>query len=93
MRAGGNDGCRLPTIDERTGPSPDSYPEPTPDTRVPNETWVVLDAFRRKRNAVDYSGDVVDAEMAAFTTTHAAALLKTLRSWLQANRSDLLNKI
>ncbi len=59
---------------------------------VANDDWVVLDAFRRKRNAVDYSGDLVDAEMAAVTTTHAAALLKALRSWLQAKRPDLLQK-
>lgn len=59
---------------------------------VPNETWVVLDALRRKRNAVDYSGIIVDAEMAATTTAHSQALLKTLRSWLQANRPDLLKK-
>lgn len=59
---------------------------------VSNDTWVVLDAFRRKRNAVDYSGDIVDAEMVAVTTTHGAALLQTLRSWLKANRPDLLKK-
>jgi uncharacterized protein (UPF0332 family) len=59
---------------------------------VPNDTWVVLDAFRRKRNAVDYSGDIVDADMAATTTRHAEALLKTLRAWLQANRPELLAK-
>ena len=59
---------------------------------VANDDWVLLDAFRRKRNAVDYSGDLVDAEMAAVTTAHAAALLKTLRSWLQANRPELLKK-
>lgn len=59
---------------------------------VANDTWVVLDALRRKRNAVDYSGDIVDAEMAAVTTAHAAALLKTLRSWLNTHRPDLLRK-
>ena len=58
---------------------------------VANNDWVVLDAFRRKRNAVDNSGDLVDAEMVAVTTAHAAALLKTLRSWLQAKHPALLN--
>ncbi|HET6598948.1 MAG TPA: DNA-binding protein [Burkholderiaceae bacterium] len=59
---------------------------------VASDAWVVLDALRRKRNAIDYSGDAVDAEMVTVTTTHAAALLKTLRSWLATNRPDLLRR-
>jgi hypothetical protein len=59
---------------------------------VPNETWVVLDALRRKRNASDYSGDVVQPEMVAEATTQAAALLKILRVWLTTHHPDLLKK-
>ena len=59
---------------------------------VPNDTWVVLDALRRKRNASDYSGDIVEPEMAAEGTAQAAALLKTLRTWMKANHPDLLKK-
>ena len=59
---------------------------------VPNETWVVLDALRRKRNASDYSGDVVQPEMVAEAAAQAAALLKTLRAWLKTHHRDLLKK-
>ena len=60
---------------------------------VPNETWVVLDALRRKRNASDYSGDIVEPEMRAEATVQATALLNTLRAWLQTNHPDLLKKL
>ena len=59
---------------------------------VPNETWVLLDALRRKRNASDYSGDIVQPDMAAEATTQAAALLKALRSWLGSRHPELLKK-
>lgn len=57
---------------------------------VPNETWVVLDALRRKRNASDYSGDPVQPEMVAEATTRAATLLTTTRAWLKQHYPDLL---
>lgn len=57
---------------------------------VPNETWVVLDALRRKRNMNDYSGEPVLPEMAADATAQATALLKALRAWLKAQHPDLL---
>lgn len=59
---------------------------------VANETWVVLDALRRTRNASDYSGDTVEPEMAAEGTAQVAALLKMLRTWLQEHRHDLVTK-
>ena len=59
---------------------------------VSNEIWVVLDALRRKRNASDYNGDVVQPEMVAEATAQAAALLKALRAWLVAHHPDLLKK-
>ena len=59
---------------------------------VPNGNWVVLDALRRKRNASDYSGDVVQPEMVAEAAAQAAALLKTLRAWLKTHHPELLNK-
>ncbi len=57
---------------------------------VPNETWVVLDALRRKRNVADYSGETVLPEMATEATQHAAALLKALQAWLKKQHPDLL---
>lgn len=59
---------------------------------VPNETWVVLDALRRKRNASDYTGDVVQSSTVDEATTQAAALLKALRGWLKTHHPDLLKK-
>ena len=59
---------------------------------VTDETWVLLDALRRKRNASDYSGDIVQPEMAAEATAQAAALLKALRSWLGSRHPELLKK-
>jgi hypothetical protein len=44
---------------------------------VPNETWVLLDAVRRKRNTTDYTGEAVQPEMVAEATAQAAALLKS----------------
>ncbi|KNZ33043.1 MAG: DNA-binding protein [Methylibium sp. NZG] len=57
---------------------------------VPNDTWVVLDSLRRKRNVADYSGDLVGPEMVAEATSQAAALLKTLRAWLALHHAELL---
>lgn len=59
---------------------------------LPNATWVVLDALRRKRNVADYSGDLVQPEMVAEATAQAAALLKTLAAWLKAQHPNLLKK-
>src|SRR3954469_25830397 len=41
---------------------------------VDNATWVVLDALRRKRNANDYTGDVVMPDMVTECITQAAHL-------------------
>lgn len=59
---------------------------------VPNATWVVLDALRRKRNTADYSGEPVQPDMVAEASAQAVALLKTLRAWLKAQHPDLLKK-
>lgn len=55
-----------------------------------NDVWVVLDALRRKRNASDYTGDVVQPDMVNEATAQAASLLKALRTWLKAQHPDLL---
>jgi hypothetical protein len=57
---------------------------------VSNESWVVLDALRRKRNASDYTGDVVQPGMVSEATAQTASLLKALRAWLKAQHPDLL---
>lgn len=57
---------------------------------VTAQTWVVLDQLRKKRNANDYSGDIIEPAALQTCLTHAQALLKTVRAWLQANRPDLI---
>ena len=43
---------------------------------VKPESWVVLDALRRRRNANDYTGDGVTPDMVAECVAQAAALLR-----------------
>lgn len=57
---------------------------------VPNETWLILDALRRKRNATDYLGDPVETEAVAECLAQATALLTTARRWLVEQHPDLL---
>ena len=57
---------------------------------VENEVWVVLDALRRKRNANDYTGEGVTADMVSECIKQARALLNRLKKDLAAKHSDLL---
>jgi hypothetical protein len=49
----------------------------------------LLDTFRVKRNAIDYSGEAVDGESLAACIEAADDLAKRLQQWLTVNRSDL----
>jgi hypothetical protein len=49
----------------------------------------LLDTFRVKRNAIDYTGDAVDEESLRACIDAAGDLLQLLRSWLRARRRDL----
>ncbi len=57
---------------------------------LPNETWVVLDALRRKRNLTDYHGDPIETEAVAECLEQATALLAATRQWLENLHPDLL---
>ena len=57
---------------------------------VPPAVWRVLDALRRKRNLNDYSGDLIEPASLRECVQRAQALLDVTRSWLQANRPELL---
>jgi hypothetical protein len=50
----------------------------------------LLDTFRVKRNAIDYSGESVDGESLRVCIDAADSLLKQLQRWLTAHRSDLV---
>lgn len=57
---------------------------------VDNATWVVLDALRRKRNANDYTGDVVTPDMVTECLAQATALQALLRKYLKKHHPELL---
>ena len=50
---------------------------------VGRDTWVVLDALRKKRNVNDYSGDLMEPEAVAECIERAAALLAHTAEWLE----------
>lgn len=57
---------------------------------VDNAAWVVLDALRRKRNANDYTGDVVTPDMVTVCMAQAAHLQTLLRKHLKKHHPELL---
>ncbi len=57
---------------------------------VPRESWIVMDALRKKRNVNDYSGDLIEPESVRECIAQADALFEHVRQWLSANRPDLL---
>lgn len=57
---------------------------------VANDTWVVLDALRRQRNANDYTGQPITPAAVAECLKQARALEKTLLAHLRARHPALL---
>jgi len=51
---------------------------------VPAESWIVLDALRRRRNANDYTGDIVTPDMVSECIAQAQALLPLARAKVPA---------
>lgn len=58
--------------------------------RLPRERWLALDAFRRKRNINDYSGDLIEPEAVRACLEEAEALFEQTQAWIHERRSDLL---
>lgn len=56
---------------------------------VSNEQVDLLNALRRQRNRVNYSGALVSYSMATECAQTAEQLLKQITMWLQENRKDL----
>jgi len=46
---------------------------------------IQLDALRKQRNVVDYSGDLVGEAMVDEALRHAAALIEAVRKWVKAD--------
>lgn len=57
---------------------------------LPQPKVIVLDALRKQRNLSDYSGDLIPDAAAAECLASAQELLTHVRTWLQAQRPDLL---
>lgn len=57
---------------------------------VPNETWMILDALRRKRNATDYLGDPIEPEAFTECLAQASTLLNATRQWLEERHPELV---
>lgn len=54
------------------------------------EAVIVIDALRKQRNIVDYSGDLVSEGMTAECIDMANELYQTVLDWLKQNQPDLL---
>jgi hypothetical protein len=59
---------------------------------VSRERWLVLDAFRRKRNINDYSGDLIDPESVRACLAEAQALFDDTLAWLQQKQPELFRQ-
>lgn len=57
---------------------------------LPNDTWVVLDALRRQRNANDYTGQPIAPATVTECLSQARSLQKTLLAHLRRHHPDLL---
>jgi hypothetical protein len=56
-----------------------------------NDERLLLDTFRVKRNAADYTGELVDEGSVTECIEASVRLRKTLITWLTDNRPDLLS--
>lgn len=57
---------------------------------VERETSIVLDALRRQRNVVDYSGDLVPKSAVNACVSQAECLLKQVHHWISTHHPDLM---
>jgi len=55
-----------------------------------NDRMLLLETFRVKRNAIDYSGDEIDEASAEECIDTANDLFRRVSDWLARNRPDLL---
>lgn len=58
--------------------------------RLPPERWLALDAFRRKRNINDDSGDLIEPEAVRACLAEAEDLFEQTQAWIRKRRSDLI---
>lgn len=57
---------------------------------VERESWVLMDALRKKRNLNDYSGDLIEPDSVQVCIEQAQRLLARTEAWLKTERPELL---
>jgi hypothetical protein len=57
---------------------------------VERETWLLMDALRKKRNLNDYSGDLIEPSSVQACIEQAQRLLARTEAWLRTERPELL---
>jgi hypothetical protein len=56
---------------------------------VERETVIVLDALRRQRNIVDYSGDLVTESAVSDCVSQAGYLIKQVHHWISTHHPEI----
>ena len=56
---------------------------------VERETIIVLDALRRQRNVVDYSGDLVAESAVSECVSQAGYLIKQVHHWISTHHPEI----
>ena len=54
-----------------------------------HQTIIVLDALRKQRHIIDYSGDIVTDAMVHACLEEAQQLLRIAKNWFEVQHSDL----
>ena len=57
---------------------------------VDRETLIVLDALRRQRNIVDYSGDLIPQSAVSECVAQAEYLIEQVRNWISTHHPGLI---
>jgi uncharacterized protein (UPF0332 family) len=57
---------------------------------VDRETLIVLDALRRQRNIVDYSGDLIPQSAVSECVAQAEYLVEQVRNWISTHHPGLI---
>lgn len=57
---------------------------------IPADTVVVIDALRKQRHLVEYTGDTIPESAVTECVDQAKALLASATEWLRANKPELL---
>ena len=57
---------------------------------VSNDSWLILDALRKKRNLSDYMGVEIESAVVEECIAQAQSLSDLVQTWLKKNRPHLI---